>query len=324
MNGSLDVGDAHAGAPMRQVRVAVLTFRRPADIDALLPLLAEQAASVTGDDTVADVIVVDNDPDAGARAAVTAFATSASVRVRYVHEPCRGIAAARNRALDESTAADLLCFIDDDERPAPGWLGALLGAYDRYAASAVLGPVVSTFAEEPHAWTVAGGWWERRRLPTGSRVEVGDTGNILIDLHAVRRAGIRFDERLGTGGGEDNLFTRRLRAAGGDLVWCDDAVAYDVIPGERLQPRWLIRRRFAMAANRVTVALLLAPSPARRGATRARFVAAGGYNLVRGLALWLAGTVTRRLRWRSNGTRLTVRGAGLLAGVMGLRGQQYR
>lgn len=57
--------------------------------------------------------------------------------------------------------------------------------------------------------------------------------------------------------------------------------------------------------------------------TRTRFVAAGLYNLGRGALLWLAGALVRRLAWRSNGTRLAVRGAGLLAGVGGVRGRQY-
>ena len=308
---------------VRTVRVAVLTFKRPVDLAEILPMLADQAVGLTDSRTVADVLVVDNDPDAGAASLVGEVSVSATAAIRYVHEPKRGIAAARNRALDESPHADLLCFIDDDERPAPQWLRTLVDAHEKYQPGAILGPVVSTYSEEPPEWTLAGRFWDRRRLPTGTVVTVGDTGNILLDLHAVRAAGVRFDERLGASGGEDNLFTMQLRRAGYDLVWCDEAVAYDVIPAERLQPRWLIRRRFVMAANRVHVALTLSSSSMGRLATRARFVAAGGYNLTRGVGLWLAGAVVRSIAWRANGVRLTVRGSGLLSGAAGYRGRQY-
>jgi glycosyltransferase involved in cell wall biosynthesis len=94
--------------------VVVPTFRRVERLEHLLPALVDQAATIG-----ARVIVIDNDPDAGARATVTGWA---DVGVRYAHEPRPGISAARNRGIDESALADALVYIDDDEMPAPGWL----------------------------------------------------------------------------------------------------------------------------------------------------------------------------------------------------------
>ena len=59
------------------VVLAVLTYRRPAYLAAALPLLLAQALSV---DPPAAVLVVDNDPDGGARATVAGFPG-----VRYAH-----------------------------------------------------------------------------------------------------------------------------------------------------------------------------------------------------------------------------------------------
>ena len=58
---------------------------------------------------------------------------------------------------------------------------------------------------------------------TGTRLEVAATNNLLLDLRAVRAAGLRFDVDLGTQGGEDTLFTRQLVASGGLLTWCAEA-----------------------------------------------------------------------------------------------------
>ena len=88
------------------------------------------------------VLVVDNDPDGGARETASQFGGG----IAYVHEPTPGIAAARNRALAESVDFDLLVFIDDDERPTTGWLTSLLATRLRTGADGVVGPVVSTFA----------------------------------------------------------------------------------------------------------------------------------------------------------------------------------
>nr|WP_284288167.1 glycosyltransferase family A protein [Angustibacter aerolatus] len=80
--------------------IAVLTYRRPDDLAQVLPALVVQAAATA---PRARVLVVDNDPDAGAREAVAAFAADG---VEYAHEPQPGIAAARNRALDAAGDAE--------------------------------------------------------------------------------------------------------------------------------------------------------------------------------------------------------------------------
>ena len=78
------------------VVVGVPTFRRPAELTVLLPLVLAQAADLPG--RRVEVLVVDNDPAGSARATVGAFA--AEGRVHYAQEPVPGIAAVRNRILD--------------------------------------------------------------------------------------------------------------------------------------------------------------------------------------------------------------------------------
>ena len=87
------------------VVVAVLTFRRPNDLIELLPQLLKHSleAAVTYDMRQPTVLVVDNDPDGGARETASQFGGG----IAYVHEPTPGIAAARNRALAESVDFDL-------------------------------------------------------------------------------------------------------------------------------------------------------------------------------------------------------------------------
>lgn len=75
-----------------RVVVAVLTYRPPQDLAAVLLLLVRQADRCA--DSV-EVLVVDNDPEAGARGLVPAFTGP----VRYVHEPTPGIAAARGASM---------------------------------------------------------------------------------------------------------------------------------------------------------------------------------------------------------------------------------
>jgi GT2 family glycosyltransferase len=207
--------------PVR-VTVAMLTFHRADDLAAAVPLLLAQREEVTDPTTEVDVLVVDNDPAGRGAAMVRALQHP---HMRAVVEPTPGIPAARNRALDECADRDVLVFIDDDERPHEGWLRHLLDTYRSTGADAVAGPVVSRFSGTLDPWVAAGAFFRRRRLPTGSPIDVAATNNLLLDMAAVRRTGARFDVRFGlVGVGEDTLFTRSMAQQGARLLWCDEAI----------------------------------------------------------------------------------------------------
>jgi len=291
--------------------VAVLTYRRPDDLRAVLPHLVEQARLL---DPPAGVLVVDNDPDGGARDAV---APVPGVDVRYVHEPAPGIAAARNRALDECADADLVVFIDDDERPVPAWLRLLVDTYLVDRPEAVVGPVVSEYVHEPDAWVRAGRFFDRRRLRTGTVTDVAATNNLLLDVTRLRALGLRFDEAFGLSGGSDMLLTRQLAAAGGRLVWCDEAVVVDVVPPDRVTRTWVLARAFRSGNTWARTSLVLARGPRGRAAVRVRLTAQGAVRVVAGAARAAVGTVARRAGHDARGRRTVARGAGMLAGAYG-------
>ncbi len=300
-----------------RVTIAVLSFRRPDDLRAALPLLVQQLTTVAWD---GDVLVIDNDPEASARQTVAEMAEHA---VRYVHEPTPGIAAARNRALDECADSDVLVFIDDDERPTPAWLSSLLSTYERLRPAAVVGPVTSEFAHEPDPWIVAGGFFSRRGEPTGSVAVVAATNNLLLDLRAVRDLELRFDLRYGLTGGSDNLFTRQLVTRGGRMVWCAEAVVIDVVPVERLTRSWVVRRTYRMGNGTALVERDLARSRGGSAAAVARLLASGLVRVIGGLSRMLVGVVGGSMHQRASGARNLARGAGLITGAIGFTYAEY-
>lgn len=302
--------------PVRVLLVA-LTYKRPKDLAELLPMLADQADR-SGDDVT--VLIVDNDPAAGAREQVAAFGRG----VQYRHAAAPGIAAARNAALEASDPHDVLIFIDDDERPVDGWLDLLLGTWHETHPAAVIGPVVSRFAVEPDAWVRAGRFFDRRRLPTGTETAVAATNNLLLDLAFVREHGLRFDERFGLTGGSDTLFTRQLHAAGGRMVWNDEAVVTDVVPPQRVTRRWVLQRAFRSGNSWATTSVAIARSPLDRARTRLSLVAQGTPRLVAGVGAVGLGSVAGRLALRARGTRTAARGAGMLSGAFGVAYVEYK
>ncbi len=221
------------------VDVCICTYNRPAIVEALRSLSRQQGC----DGVRLRVIVADNAGDTTGRDLIETTARELDLDTVYVHAPARNISIARNACLD-TTAAEWLAFLDDDEIASPIWLSALL----REAASgqwdAVLGPVQAVYSKAAPAWVRAGNFHSTRPVFVRGRIETGYTGNVLIRRAIVTREGLRFRPELGRSGGEDEDFFNRLRDAGGRIGFARSALAYEMIPADRTTLRWLIRRNF--------------------------------------------------------------------------------
>jgi len=301
------------------VVIAVVTYRRPGDLAELLPLLEQQAAATPG--ARVELLVVDNDPDGSA---ADVARPRPGLPVRYVTEPEPGIAAARNRALREAGDADLLVFVDDDERPHEGWLARMLRTREEHTAAAVSGAVVSAFAGPLEPWVRDGGFFDRRRLPTGTPISVAATNNLLLDLDVVRAEDLSFDAAFGISGGSDTLFTRQLTGRGHRMVWCDEAVVTDAVPRDRMTRDWVLRRAFRSGNSSVRVDVALAASPHARAAARGRGVLRGAVRVVGGTLRASWGVLARRPVQHARGLRTASRGAGMCAAASGVVYREYR
>ena len=305
------------------VVVAVLTFHREDQIAALVPLLAAQITAAA-EVCRAELVVVDNDPAGGAAGPVRTALAAAGDPGRYVHETQPGLAAARNRALTEAIGADALVFIDDDEQPTPGWLTALVRTWQQTGAWAVSGPVRSNFASPPGDWVLGSGIFDRLRDTTGAPRNSAATNNLLLDLAALRGAGLGFDERFAVTGGEDSFLMQSLRRAGGDIAWCDEAEVGETVPANRTTRGWVLRRAMRMGETWARVRVLLAEPGRDRLAMRANCVARGGLRLARHALPTLASRLRRDAHTQGRHETELAGGLGLLRGALGLGYQEYQ
>lgn len=154
-----------------RVAVGIPTYRRPETLAALLDVLPERLREL--DPLIqTKVFVVDNDPAGSAREVVAAT----PLEIGYVIEPTPGIAAVRNRLMDEAASFRAIAFIDDDERPLAGWLPALVETWTETGASAVMGRVISVFEHDVDPWLIATGVFRRRERPTGQLLSAAAAG----------------------------------------------------------------------------------------------------------------------------------------------------
>jgi glycosyltransferase involved in cell wall biosynthesis len=230
------------------ITVCICTFKRP---QLLLRTLEHLDGQETGDLFTYSVVVVDNDRTESARETVNGFSSKNRLDVRYYVEPRQNIALARNLAW-RSAGGNFVAFIDDDEFPARDWLRNLLNTLWKYDVAGVLGPVVPHFDYETPQWVRRGKFFDRPRHATGYRVPFREarTGNVLLKRELVPPAEDPFRQEFGTGG-EDVDFFRRMIEAGYGFVWCNEAIAFEVVPIARCKRAYLLRRALLRGANSI-------------------------------------------------------------------------
>lgn len=293
--------------PVGSIAVLVCTYRRP-------ELLAELLRSLAGQRTARtfDVVVVDNDPEASGRETIR----TAPLPVRYVVEPEPGIAAARNRAVDEAGEVDTIVFVDDDETVDPDWLEALVGTAERFDADVVTGPVVAVLPPHAPRWVTRGRFHQTRNPPEGTVLNTAKSGNTLV-RNAMFRSDPprRFDAAFSRSGGSDTELFWRMHRDGARIVWSHDAVAREPVPEARLRASWIMRREFRGGA--VMGRMMLRSSP------QLVVLAKGAVRTVVGAVRFVVGTLVN-LGPRASDTKVMLFGAGLVAAVLGVRTDEYR
>jgi len=212
-------------------------------------LLRDIARQETADAFTFSVVVADNDASESARDIVVACARDCSLSITYVVQPERNIALARNTALANATGEFIVC-IDDDEFPVSGWLLHLYRTCESTGVAGVLGPVKPYFEKEPPRWLVCGGFYDRPTHPTGFTMSWHEcrTGNVLFRREIISGSELPFRPEFGTGG-EDQDFFRRMIQKGHSFIWCDEAVAYEVVPPSRWSRRFLLSRALLRGKN---------------------------------------------------------------------------
>jgi glycosyltransferase involved in cell wall biosynthesis len=136
----------HPAGPGRvAATVAICTYNGAARVPAVIDALAAQTAPAEA----WELIVVDN-------ASTDGTGTVADGRIReklrsqgrVVREARQGLSFARARAAVEA-AGEILCFLDDDNIPAPTWVASALDAFLRRPRAGVIGGKVHPRWESP-------------------------------------------------------------------------------------------------------------------------------------------------------------------------------
>ncbi|WP_324752415.1 glycosyltransferase family 2 protein [Roseovarius sp. Pro17] len=226
------------------ISIVIPTYRRIDLIKNLLSALRTQIASAP-DAAAFEVLVVDNCQDQSAQHVVA----EASDIARYIHEPRKGVANARNAGTADARGQYIL-FIDDDELPADGWLEAFrqqaLNGHD-----ASFGPIDPLFETPPQPETKA--ILERmfsRHIPAQTGADISQwrahlgSGNSMFKKSSCFRGESPFDTRFNDGGEDVWLLRQLVDDHGIRLTWCAGALVYEIVPEDRMTNTYIAARKF--------------------------------------------------------------------------------
>lgn len=227
--------------------IAICTHQRSTALAPCLDHLWRQVEGWTG----IEVLVIDNASRDDTIAVAVDAITRAPCPARVVSEPALGLSNARNRAIDE-TQGDLLIYLDDDAFPHPGWLGALLQAFDDPAVEAAGGPIDPRFDGPLPDWLGPSylpylSAWDRGPEPHALTYNEYPRGaNLALRRVVFDRIG-RFSPHLGRRGTrlascEEIELCLRVERTGGTVLYAPGARIDHAVPTARLDAWWMARR----------------------------------------------------------------------------------
>lgn len=302
----------HATKNQPRVAVCIATYQRTELLRDLLAALARLTFKKIRAPDI-EIIIVDNDNSRSAENVreIHGFPWT----IRYVCEPVRGIASARNRAIAEAAGANFLAFVDDDELPETRWLDELLWAQCEFQADVVSGPVLPAYNTAVPKWVRNGGFFRRPIFRSGEVVKLCSTNNVLVRSSVLSKVS-GFDELFNLTGGEDTHFFLRVRECGFRMIFSREAIVYEPITEKRANVPWLLRRGYQSGNSWALCERKIKP---RDSATRGL---KGIGHICRGLAhalvsLWIGKSAIVR------DMQELCAGAGMLAGALGHRFQPY-
>ena len=179
---------AHAG-PTSETLISVVLATR--DRCLLLPNAVESVLAQSHERW--ELVVVDDGSTDGTG---EYLASLTDPRIRTVTPPARGLAAARNGALD-AVAGAIVTYLDDDNRMAPHWLRGIAWAFDRDESLELLYGAVVVEDLDDVAGRGPGGLPAALFVPySRARVLESPMTDLAVLAHRADLDGVRFDERF--------------------------------------------------------------------------------------------------------------------------------
>ncbi len=298
----------------KKIAIGLGTYKRPQMLEKCLISLQKQ---ITDPHFELALILVDNDADGTANEVFERCKPQFPYEVHYFVHSEKGIAAMRNRVIEESLRikADFLAFIDDDETAEPDWILNHWNGIVKYNADVTAGYVEQLLPDDTPQHMRR--FYHLTKHKSGTLRTSGSTRNILFNLGICRDKGLRFNPALNLTGSSDTFFFEEAYAMGAKIVWVQEAKVYEEMPKSRITKTWLWNRAFRHGNS------LVVRTQIREGRLKAfRLLPSAIFKLLLGIIEWLLFSFAGKTH-RIGKVRRIKNAFGMLSALFGKKYYEY-
>ena len=293
--------------PYHTIAVAIPTYKREKELIRLLQTIAAQQG--LPENYAFEIVVVNNNPESYLERVVAAL-PDFPFTIHRVDVSPRGFANVRNAAVGWALEhkADALVFVDDDEVVPPGWLAAMVTAWEKLQGDIITGPVLQLPPPiVPHLVKKLQLLEANHTVPSGKKLAYANSNNTLVSRRVLEAMGPAFHPALNRSGGEDTLFFHQCHLRGFAIYWDNAVMIGEPTPPERASIAYILNRWFFQGMNFFAINQILFPDQWRQ--VTLKHIQGSAWNLVKGVVV--AAIKRDNRRWG----RILCRSAGL-AGVI--------
>ena len=218
---------------MVDISIIICTRNRAEDLRQTLIAMGQLC---TPDNSTVEIVVIDNGSSDSTAAVAEECRLLLRMPLRYICEPKKGLAHARNTGVAEAQGAILL-FTDDDIRPPTHWISQMCAPILTGKAQAVAGDIViAPHLERP--WMQHGHRSYLAAHAGAGEVSVNMTGANMGFSREVLEQVPRFDTELGAGAlgcCEESLFSWQVKRAGYKILAVPEAAVEHHFQESRLR-----------------------------------------------------------------------------------------
>jgi glycosyltransferase involved in cell wall biosynthesis len=174
----------------KNLTIAIVTRNRNQSLTHCLQSLVSQC------NPQLQIVIIDNNQSSTLKTTLKKYRTT--LKIRYFHQPIKGISRCRNLALQKCSTA-YIAFVDDDCILKKNWLQEAVNSINSYPCSAFFQGI-----SEPQELTpliqsqqlIFSAWINRHNYINNFDPVALDTKNLILNLKIISKNDIKFDENL--------------------------------------------------------------------------------------------------------------------------------
>ena len=241
---------------MHKIAIGVTTYKRP-------KLLKRTLEAIAKLEVVAEVhvFVADNDPEKheGVDTANEISALGFPFPLTAFSVLGRGFTYPRNALVArafEIEDFDGLAIVDDDQRPEPNWLQAMIDVQVKFQADVVAPLVMPEFESHPSLWSRTSKIYFRDGSVTGLVATLSGDGGILFARRIVNLVSKPWYNHMFslTGGADADLFLR-MKKNGARFARTSKSIIHEFYPATRLSLAWAFKRSYRIGNATILIQL---------------------------------------------------------------------